>query len=347
MTSRQEANGTWTSQFRYEDAYGRSRSKCKRGFATEVDADRFERHFKARESKSLDISFLDFIELYEDDVAPQLKENTWRTKEYIINDKLVPFFGPMIMTEVTTLDAVRWQNALLKGNPRTGRPYTDTYLRTVNNQAVSIFNHAERFYKLKPNPFKRAPRIGSKIATDMSIWTKEDFLRFSSTLTGRPLYFMAFELLYWAGIRVGELLALVPDDFDLRRSELRITKSYQRINRRDVITDPKTENSVRTISLPEFLRDEVTQGLQGHFRRVWQLCPARCRQAYAAAAPAGRPGHAGAPALYGTGCSAVPCAIPEADHLRSDPDARFDPGRGACHHGGRHPLRHYHPRRRR
>ena len=67
----------------------------------------------------------------------------------------------------------------------------------------------------------------------------------------------------------------------------------------------------------------------------------------AAAAPAGRPGHAGAPALYGTGCSAVPCAIPEADHLRSDPDARFDPGRGACHHGGRHPLRHYHPRRRR
>ncbi|WP_302404880.1 site-specific integrase [Adlercreutzia equolifaciens] len=257
MTSRQEANGTWTSQFRYEDAYGRSRSKCKRGFATEVDADRFERHFKARESKSLDISFLDFIELYEDDVAPQLKENTWRTKEYIINDKLVPFFGPMIMTEVTTLDAVRWQNALLKGNPRTGRPYTDTYLRTVNNQAVSIFNHAERFYKLKPNPFKRAPRIGSKIATDMSIWTKEDFLRFSSTLTGRPLYFMAFELLYWAGIRVGELLALVPDDFDLRRSELRITKSYQRINRRDVITDPKTENSVRTISLPEFLRDEV------------------------------------------------------------------------------------------
>ena len=35
------------------------------------------------------------------------------------------------------------------------------------------------------------------------------------------------------------------------------------------------------------------------------------------------------------------------EHLRSDPDARFDPGRGACHHGGRHPLRHYHPRRRR
>ncbi len=138
MTSRQEANGTWTSQFRYEDAYGRSRSKCKRGFATEVDADRFERHFKARESKSLDISFLDFIELYEDDVAPQLKENTWRTKEYIINDKLVPFFGPMIMTEVTTLDAVRWQNALLKGNPRTDdRTRTPTCARSTTRRSPS------------------------------------------------------------------------------------------------------------------------------------------------------------------------------------------------------------------
>ena len=74
---------------------------------------------------------------------------------------------------------------------------------------------------------------------------------------GDPAIFTAFELLYWAGLRICERLALSPDDFDFQASTLRITRSYQRLNRRDVITGPKTENSIRTISLPEFLRDEV------------------------------------------------------------------------------------------
>lgn len=257
MSARMEENGTWTSQFRYEDIYGRKRHKCKRGFATEEDADRFERLFKVRSKGKLDMRFFDFVELYADDIKPQIRENTWRTKEYIINDKILPFFAAMPMNEVTTLDAVKWQNVLLEGNPKTGKPYTDTYLRTVNNQAVAIFNHAERFYGLSPNPFKKAPRIGSKIASEMGVWTKDEYLRFSDSLTGEPALFVAFELLYWAGLRVGELLALVPDDFDFQRSKLDITRSYQRIDMRDVITPPKSETSVRSISLPEFLRDEV------------------------------------------------------------------------------------------
>lgn len=257
MTAIREANGTWTAQFRYEDAYGRSRQKCKRGFSTEAAAERFERQYKIRNSGSLDMRFVDFVEHYCDDLQPQLKENTWRNKEYMINEKLVPFFGTMAMSEVTTLDVIKWQNLLMKGNPKTGKPYTDTYLRTVNNQAVAIFNHAERFYDLSPNPFKRAPRIGSKITTEMEIWTKDEYLRFSNTVTSDPELFTAFELLYWTGIRVGELLALEPDDFDFQASNLRIGRSYQRLNRRDVVTSPKTENSVRTITLPEFLRDEV------------------------------------------------------------------------------------------
>ena len=35
------------------------------------------------------------------------------------------------------------------------------------------------------------------------------------------------ELLYWTGIRCGELLALTPSDFMLEGSRLRINKSYQ------------------------------------------------------------------------------------------------------------------------
>ena len=64
-------------------------------------------------------------------------------------------------------------------------------------------------------------------------------------------------MLYWCGIREGELLALTPADFDFERQTVTINKSYQRIGGRDIITDPKTPKSNRTIKMPEFLCEEM------------------------------------------------------------------------------------------
>ena len=48
-----------------------------------------------------------------------------------------------------------------------------------------------------------------------------------------------------------------PSDFDLKEGIVHITKSYQRIHGKDVITDPKTEKRVRNIKMPDFLVDEI------------------------------------------------------------------------------------------
>ncbi len=48
-------------------------------------------------------------------------------------------------------------------------------------------------------------------------------------------------MLYWCGIREGELLALTPADFDFEKGTVSISKSYQRLNGQDLITTPKTE----------------------------------------------------------------------------------------------------------
>lgn len=67
----------------------------------------------------------------------------------------------------------------------------------------------------------------------------------------------AFEILYWCGIRLGELLALTAEDFDFEKKTLRINKSYQHIKGKDVITTPKTRKSNRVLTLPDFLSDEM------------------------------------------------------------------------------------------
>ena len=64
-------------------------------------------------------------------------------------------------------------------------------------------------------------------------------------LKDKPVSYYAFLTLYWTGIRLGELLALSLADFDAEEKTLSITKSYQRINGRDVITEPKTAKGKR------------------------------------------------------------------------------------------------------
>ena len=104
--------------------------------------------------------------------------------------------------------------------------------------------------------------MGSKKGGEMNFWTKQEYLRFSEAIMDKPLSFYAFEVLYWTGIRCGELLALTPSGFLFETSELSITKSYQRLKGVDTITDPKTPNSVRRIAMPKFLAEEMKEYLE-------------------------------------------------------------------------------------
>ena len=101
--------------------------------------------------------------------------------------------------------------------------------------------------------------MGKKKAREMNFWTKDEYLQFVGAIRDKPMAYHAFQMLYWCGIREGELLALTSADFDFTRETVTISKSYQRIKGRDVITDPKTEKSNRTITLPDFLAAEMRQ----------------------------------------------------------------------------------------
>ena len=255
-------NGTFYVQCYYRDARGSKRHKTKRGFSSEVEAAVWESQFKSLNGGAMDMTFSEFVEVYASEVKPRIREHTWITKEYIINDKLVPFFGDMRMCDVRPIDVIRWQNELTEHRDADGKPWAPTYLRTVNNQLNAIFNHAERYYGLTDNPVRRVDKIGSKKGGEMQFWTKDEYLRFSEAVMDKPLSFHAFELLYWTGIRCGELLALTPSDFMLESSRLRINKSYQSLHGVDTVTDPKTPKSVRTIVMPAFLRDEMADFIE-------------------------------------------------------------------------------------
>ena len=116
-----------------------------------------------------------------------------------------------------------------------------------------------KYYDLPKNPCVANKKMGKAKAGEMLFWTKEEYLKFAEAMKEKPISYYAFQILYWTGIRSGELLALSRADFDLERRTLRVNKTYQVIKGKEFVTPPKTEKSNRTIELPEFLCDEMQE----------------------------------------------------------------------------------------
>ena len=263
-------NGTWYVLTRYLDWKGERKQKCKRGFETRKEAVEWERTFQQQNAADMDMTFEAFFELYANDIKPRLKENTWLTKEHIVETKIMPYFAKRIISEITTKDVMAWQNELLAYRDENRKPYSQTYLKTVHNQLSAIFNHAVRHYDLRSNPASKAGNMGTEERKEMKFWTKDEYKKFADEMMDKPVSYYAFEVLYWCGIREGELLALTSADFDFVKGTLTINKSYQRLKGRDVITTPKTKKSNRTIKMPQFLCEEM-QDYLGNINRIFEF----------------------------------------------------------------------------
>ena len=243
--------GKWLIQYRYTDWQGKRRKSTKRGFATKREAEEWLRNFLITQKADFDMKFEDFWKIYCADMETRLREHTMRTKKYIVELKILPYFGNKRVNDITAADIRQWQNELIKMG------YSPTYLKTINNQLSAIFNYAVRYYDLKSNPCAKAGSMGKSKAEEMDFWTGEEFRKFIDSVMNKRLSYMAFMILYWTGMRLGELLALNPKDVDLEKRTISITKSYQRLRKKDVITPPKTSKSKRVITIPEFLAADI------------------------------------------------------------------------------------------
>lgn len=243
--------GKWLIQYRYTDWQGKRRKSTKRGFATKREAEEWLRNFLITQKADFDMKFEDFWKMYCADMETRLREHTMRTKKYIVELKILPYFGDKRVNDITAADIRQWQNELIKMG------YSPTYLKTINNQLSAIFNYAVRYYDLKSSPCVKAGSMGKSKAEEMDFWTGEEFRKFIDSVMNKRLSYMAFMTLYWTGMRMGELLALNPKDIDLEKRTISITKSYQRLGKKDVITPPKTPKSKRVITIPEFLAADI------------------------------------------------------------------------------------------
>lgn len=252
--------GTWYVKCRYKDWTGNTRWCTKRGFSTKRDALSWEREFQSQRAGDIDMDFASFVKLYQENSKPRIKESTSITKENIVTTKILPYFGKKPLSSIRSTDVLQWQNVMLSyRDPKTGKPYSMAYLKTLHNQLSAIFNHAVRYYGLKENPARLAGNMGSEKGIEMKFWTRDEYQCFLEQMMDEPLAYYVFETLYWTGMREGEMMALTPGDIDLKGKKININKTFQHLNGRDVVTDPKTPKAKRKITIPDFLCEELEE----------------------------------------------------------------------------------------
>lgn len=210
--------GKWLIQYRYTDWQGKRRKSTKRGFATKREAEEWLRNFLITQKADFDMKFEDFWKMYCADMETRLREHTMRTKKYIVELKILPYFGNKRVNDITAADIRQWQNELIKMG------YSPTYLKTINNQLSAIFNYAVRYYDLKSNPCAKAGSMGKSKAEEMDFWTGEEFRKFIDSVMNKRLSYMAFMTLYWTGMRMG-------DDDDKIRLNQRKPSKYKGLSR--------------------------------------------------------------------------------------------------------------------
>lgn len=251
-----EERGTWYTIFRYTDWKGERKQKKKEGFALKREAQEFEREFIKKYSGSCEMTFRSMCDLYLEDAKNHLKPTSFNVKKNILDNRVLPILGDLPINEITPNTLRQFNNQLLESE----KNYSTLYLKKINGQISCIFTFAVKYYNLTSNPCKIYSSPSGETKTDIQFWTLEEFKQFIKEVE-RIDYKTAYEVLFWTGMRSGELLALTVGDIDFKNNLISINKNYAKLNNKELTLTPKTKKSKRIIEIPRFLTDHIKEYL--------------------------------------------------------------------------------------
>lgn len=242
-----QKRNTWYCAFYFTDWQGKRKKKKKEGFKTKREAQEWERKFLEQYAGTPDISFDVLLTEFKKKQKANTDYRTYLGQCNIITNHIEPYFKEKSIDKINKQSILSWKENLLSKN------FSAYYARRIYNTLKNIFKFAVENYNLPSNPCPSNQSFG-KVNKILNYWTIDEFRTFASALR-KPHHIMEFYMLFWTGMRCGELLGLTWDDIDFDSNSISIVKSYYRLERADHFTPGKTDNSRRIVIMPQFLSD--------------------------------------------------------------------------------------------
>ena len=112
--AKKDSNGTWRIQYRWTDWTGTKKKSQKRGFKTKKEAEEWYAHFIMQQTSDPTMTLNDFWEIYKADMEKRLRKTTMKQKEYVMKDKVLPYFGNTPINAITAPMIRKWQGEMME-----------------------------------------------------------------------------------------------------------------------------------------------------------------------------------------------------------------------------------------
>lgn len=256
-----EATNTWYAQFYYKDWDGKRKHTTKRGFERKRDAQKYESEFKlAHQRQKITLGML--FDMYLKNVSDRVKLGTLKvsTQENYtsqIDLYLRPFLNTDMLVEELNSETIDNWTIKLKTDFTTvqGKPLADSSLINIKSEFGVILNFAVRRKFIASSPMIEAEKLPPAPRKKMIVWGSEQYIKFIESVNHEH-YRIIFNLFFFCGLRMSEVLALTPSDIN-SDGTLTVRHGLVHLRRREMVLPPKTPSSARKVQLPKILYDQI------------------------------------------------------------------------------------------
>mgnify|MGYP003292157192 CR=1 FL=1 len=264
----------WTVRFRESTENGEV-SKRLSGFKTKREAQQAYERYQAelmQGPKETEITVAVAVEEYLKYAKMAVKESSFVAIESRLARHVVPYFENKKIKDLKPPLIATWQNELVT------QGLSPTYIDAIRTGFIAVWHYTESYCNLGKNPFDLVkPPRDDRPPSPIQYYTYDDWKQFIEVVKD-PTYHLFFSLLYYTGMRRGECECLMPSD--IQGGYISISKSLTRKAEDSAwkLTTPKTKSSIRKVSIPYFLKNELENYMVDHSGNfIWGDEPLRGR----------------------------------------------------------------------
>lgn len=240
-----------------DPATGKKLYTTRRGFKTQKEAKiaKSRLELQAQDNKytpEKNYTFIEIQEMWFEEYKSTVRESTLSRVKFLFDKNIFQYFGNKKISSFT-----------LAYCQKTVNKWKDEYAtyKALKTYTTAVFDYAVRINVISTNPMKEVyiPKGKFRKKEKRIKFYESDELKIFLAVAKKdkfPLSYPFFRLLAFTGIRKGEALALTWEDVDFDRKLLTINKTIARNTKNEiVINHPKTQSSVREISLDDITLD--------------------------------------------------------------------------------------------
>lgn len=188
------------------------------------------------------IKFDELANKYLEQVKNTLKYSTYLKHFHCYESHLKEYFQDKYITKIKVTDILNWKNNI------NSKDLSLAYKRGIFITLSAILNYGVKYYNLNNNVARiegNFKRMQNQKKKEMKFITDKQFQQ-AITFETNLYYFTVYNLLFYSGIRRGEMLALNIDDINFANNTIRINETVNpKISM--IPTPPKTNKSNRII----------------------------------------------------------------------------------------------------